>query len=63
MYYWKIYYDNGTVEYWKSKNSCHNFKKMTNPKGIKIKYAKPITKLVYLFSKWKHKQNFTITLN
>ena len=61
MYYWKIKFDNGKIEYWESKQSCYNFMRMKGEP--KIKYAKPITKIVYLFCKWYYKQSFTVTLN
>lgn len=60
MYYWKIKFENGKIEYWKSKQPRYNFKKIKcEPK---IQYAKPITKIVYLFCKWYYKQSFTFTL-
>ena len=61
MYYWKIKFENGNIEYWESKQSCYNFKRMKGK--AKIQYAQPITKIVYLFYKWYHKQSFTFTLN
>lgn len=60
MFYWKIIYENGKVEYWQSKKSTYNFKQMfkTTPR---IEKAEPITRLVYLW--YKRKQpSFTITL-
>lgn len=61
MYYWKIKFENGKVEYWQSKGARYNFKRMIGEP--KIQYAKPITKIVYLFCKWYYKQSFTVTLN
>lgn len=63
-YYWEVKFDNGTIEYWESKNYAYNFKKMSIKDGtIKVIVAKPITKIVYLFCKWYHKQNFTVILD
>ena len=61
MYYWKIKFENGKVEYWQSEDFCYNFKRMIKGEP-KIQYAKPITKIVYLFCKWYYKQGFTVTL-
>ena len=46
MYYWKIKFENGKVEYWQSEDFCYNFKRMIKGEP-KIQYAKPITKIVY----------------
>lgn len=60
MYYWKITFDNGTIEYWQSKRSTYNFVNMAGDYPLKIKKAEPISKLVYLFH--KRRQHFTVTL-
>ena len=62
MYYWEITYDNGKIEYWQSKKSSYNFKKMFKEEAkVHIVKAKPLTKFVYLWKKRKQRC-FTVTL-